>query len=192
MKIHHLSAEEALQSLHSSPTGLTTAEAARRLHEFGPNRVERLERTGLLVRFLRGFIHFFALILWIAAGLAFLAEWQDPGTGMVTLGIAILGLTLGTVSGSIWAGAGLAGAMARSGSASGGGAGPGSFAAASAAKGTGTGGGAPRNTNTSARMSTVKTASPPAPAVSAADADPAATTTAAKPAARARFSCRAG
>jgi calcium-translocating P-type ATPase len=102
MKIHQLSAEEALQSLHSGPTGLSGAEAERRLREFGPNRVERVRGTPWLVRFLKGFSHFFALILWVAAGLAFLAEWQDPGAGMATLGFAILGVILVNGLFSFW------------------------------------------------------------------------------------------
>jgi len=102
MKIHQLCAEEALQSLHSWPTGLSGAEAERRLREFGPNRVERVRGTPLCVRFLKGFTHFFALILWVAAGLAFLAEWQDPGAGMATLGFAILGVILVNGLFSFW------------------------------------------------------------------------------------------
>jgi calcium-translocating P-type ATPase len=94
MKIHHLSVDEALQSLHSGPTGLSAAEAERRLREFGPNRVEPARTTPPWLRFLKGFTHFFALILWVAAGLAFFAEWQEPGAGMATLGFAILGVIL--------------------------------------------------------------------------------------------------
>lgn len=94
MKIHHLTVEEALHSLHSAPEGLSIAEAARRLSEFGPNRVEKIRAEPLVFRFLRGFTHFFAVILWVAAGLAFFAEWNDPGKGMMTLGFAILGVIL--------------------------------------------------------------------------------------------------
>lgn len=92
MKIHQLSVEEATESLHSRAEGLSAPEAERRRQEFGFNRVERVQTKALLVDFLRGFTHFFALILWIAASLAFLAEWWDPGTGMATLGFAILGV----------------------------------------------------------------------------------------------------
>ena len=94
MKIHHLTVEEALASLHSAPEGLSAAEAKRRWLEFGPNRIERVKGVPLLSRFLKGFIHFFALILWIAAALAFFAEWKDPEKGMETLGLAILGVIL--------------------------------------------------------------------------------------------------
>ncbi|MBI3610495.1 MAG: cation-transporting P-type ATPase [Nitrospirae bacterium] len=94
MKIHHLTVEEALNSLHSSPEGLPIAVASRRLSEFGPNRVEKLRAEPPVFRFLRGFTHFFAVILWFAAGLAFFAEWNDPGKGMAPLGLAILGVIL--------------------------------------------------------------------------------------------------
>jgi len=40
--IHQLCAIDALASLHSGPDGLDDAEAARRLGEFGPNRIERI------------------------------------------------------------------------------------------------------------------------------------------------------
>ncbi len=94
MKVHQLTAEEALLSLRSFREGLPSVEAQRRLWEFGPNRVERLRRTPLFFRFLGNFTHFFALILWLAAGLAFVAEHYDPGGGMATLALAILGVIL--------------------------------------------------------------------------------------------------
>jgi magnesium-transporting ATPase (P-type) len=102
VKIHHVSLEEALQSLHSGPNGLSCAEAERRLREFGPNRVEQVRGTPLSVRFLKGFTHFFAMILWVAAGLAFVAEWNDPGAGMAALGFAILGVILVNGLFSFW------------------------------------------------------------------------------------------
>ncbi|HET9701099.1 MAG TPA: cation-transporting P-type ATPase [Burkholderiales bacterium] len=92
MKIQQLGMERALASLNSGPDGLSAFEARRRLREFGPNRVEAVARDSLWLRFAREFIHFFALILWIAAGLAFYAEWNDPGKGMGTLGAAIIGV----------------------------------------------------------------------------------------------------
>ncbi|HJW32717.1 MAG TPA: cation-transporting P-type ATPase [Holophagaceae bacterium] len=90
MQFHLLPLDEALAGLRSSPEGLTTEEAARRLVEFGPNRVEPVRNRSLLWELVRQFVHFFALILWVAAGLCFLAEWRDPGGGMAKLGVAIL------------------------------------------------------------------------------------------------------
>lgn len=94
MKIHQFTPEQALASLNSSPDGLAPQEATRRLTEFGANRVEEVRREPLWLAFAREFTHFFALILWFAAGLAFIAEHQAPGEGMATLGWAILGVIL--------------------------------------------------------------------------------------------------
>ena len=94
MHIQSLPAEHVLASLHAAAGGLSAAEAQRRLAEFGPNHVEEVERESLLLRFAREFTHFFALILWLAAALAFFAEAFDPGQGMARLGVAILGVIL--------------------------------------------------------------------------------------------------
>ena len=77
-------------------------EARRRLVEFGPNRVERVTGPPLLARFLHGITHFFALVLWVAAGLAFVADRYDPGAGMGTLGLAIVGVIVLNGAFSFW------------------------------------------------------------------------------------------
>ena len=102
MKIHHFTADAALQSLQSSQQGLTSAEAHRRLREFGPNRVATVRGEPLFLKFLKGFSHFFACILWVAAGLAFWAALYDPGAGMATLGWAIVGVILVNGLFSFW------------------------------------------------------------------------------------------
>ena len=76
--------------LHSSAQGLTQAEAEQRLARYGTNQLEKISKQSLVVRLLKEFTHFFALILWLAAGLAFFAEWRDPGQGMAMLGYAVL------------------------------------------------------------------------------------------------------
>lgn len=50
----------------------------------------------------QGIHNFFSLILWVAAGLAFFAEWNDPGQDMTKVGYAIVTVIL--VSGllSFW------------------------------------------------------------------------------------------
>ena len=92
MNIATLPADQALASLSSGPAGLSAAEAARRLGEFGPNRVEEVAGVPLWWRLGREFTHFFALIPWLAAALAFIAEHYDPGQGMAQLGVAIVGV----------------------------------------------------------------------------------------------------
>ena len=102
MKIHHLEAQAALASLNTTANGLSAAEVARRFAEFGPNRVEKVVGVPLPLRFLKEFTHLFALILWVATGLAFVAELADPGKGMATLGFAILGVILVNGLFSFW------------------------------------------------------------------------------------------
>ncbi|MEO7099652.1 MAG: cation-transporting P-type ATPase [Luteolibacter sp.] len=92
MKIQHLTASNAYASLNSRASGLDDAEAARRLAEFGKNQVEEIAKEPMLLTFAKEFIHFFAIILWIAAALAFFAEWNQPGQGMALLGLAIVGV----------------------------------------------------------------------------------------------------
>ena len=101
-RIDRLSNADALASLNSAPQGLSSAEARRRLLEFGPNHVEATRREHPLLHFLKGLIHFFALILWVAAALAFFAEWSAPGQGMAKVGYAIVVVILVSAVFSFW------------------------------------------------------------------------------------------
>jgi sodium/potassium-transporting ATPase subunit alpha len=102
MHIHQLSVADAIASLHSRPEGLSHADAAHRFRDFGPNRVEELARDSLVLRLSKELTHFFSLILWLAAGLAFFAEWSAPGQGMARLGYAIIGVILVSGLFSFW------------------------------------------------------------------------------------------
>ncbi len=94
MHLAHLDIPAALQSLGTAATGLTASEAERRLREYGENRILAIGAEPEWRRLLREFTHFFAIILWVAAGLAFFAESRHPGAGMWQLGIAILAVIL--------------------------------------------------------------------------------------------------
>src|SRR5512145_634998 len=102
MGIIRHSAVEVLSSLGSSMEGLSADEAAQRLAEFGPNRIEAVARTPLWLMLLQEFRHFFAMVLWIAALLAFVAAWFSPGEGMMELGVAIVGVILVNGFFSFW------------------------------------------------------------------------------------------
>lgn len=67
----------------SGPVGLTTEQAAARLRADGPNILPAPRRTGPAVLLARQLIHFFAIMLWAAAGLAVVA-------GMPALAVAIV------------------------------------------------------------------------------------------------------
>jgi sodium/potassium-transporting ATPase subunit alpha len=90
MKINSLTYEEVFQVLVTSDQGLSDDEARRRLIEFGRNEIGGFKRRPLAIRFLDQFTHFLAILLWIAAALSFLAEYSNPGEGMLTLGLAIV------------------------------------------------------------------------------------------------------
>lgn len=102
MRIASLGAAEALASLNSSASGLEAAEAERRLAEFGPNHLEEVAGEPWPRRFARQFSHFFAIVLWLAAGLALFAEHYDPGQGMARLAVAIVGVILVNGLFSFW------------------------------------------------------------------------------------------
>ncbi|MEZ5081608.1 MAG: HAD-IC family P-type ATPase [Thermoleophilia bacterium] len=70
-----------------SPAGLATAEAHRRRAEDGPNELPRPRRRPMALRFAAELVHFFALMLWVAAALAWAA-------GLVQLTVAIGGVVV--------------------------------------------------------------------------------------------------
>jgi sodium/potassium-transporting ATPase subunit alpha len=94
MKINELPRQEVFRRLVTSENGLTEAEARRRLQEFGPNEITEVRRPRLFRALLQQFTHFLAIILWVAAGLAFLSEYLHPGERMLTLGFAIVAVIL--------------------------------------------------------------------------------------------------
>ncbi|MEK6634189.1 MAG: HAD-IC family P-type ATPase, partial [Nitrospirota bacterium] len=90
--------DEVLKRLETADGGLSPEEARQRLARFGANRLTEPARYAILRGLTRHFTHFLAVLLWIAAGLSFTAEFMRPGEGMATLGWAILGvIVLNTV-----------------------------------------------------------------------------------------------
>ena len=102
MNPHRHTIEELYAHLHSSAQGLSQAEAVQRRTRYGANQIEKITEQSFIGRLLKEFTHFFALILWFAAGLAFVAEWNDPRQGMATLGYAVLGVILVNGVFSFW------------------------------------------------------------------------------------------
>jgi sodium/potassium-transporting ATPase subunit alpha len=94
MRIQKLPARRALSSLRGGPSGLTAEEAGRRLGRFGHNILEPARRQPMAERFLRSFTHFFAVLLWLAAGLAMVADLHQPDSGMGILAMAIIAVIL--------------------------------------------------------------------------------------------------
>ncbi len=70
---------DLLALLGSGAAGLSTDEVDRRQRACGLNRLERVRRRPLLGRLLEQFGSFFAVLLWIAGGFAFLAGMPELG-----------------------------------------------------------------------------------------------------------------
>jgi len=102
MKIHQISVEEALNNLHTGEGGLTSNEATNRLKEFGQNHLREERRKPLVIGLLKEFTHFFSIVLWLAAGLAFVLERSTPGQGMARLGYVIVAVIVISGLFSFW------------------------------------------------------------------------------------------
>ncbi len=72
-----------LRDLRTTPEGLSGREAARRLRLYGPNELPRRSEHHWWTALGRQFVHPLALLLWVAAGLAFVS-------GAVPIGIAVI------------------------------------------------------------------------------------------------------
>jgi sodium/potassium-transporting ATPase subunit alpha len=92
MDIASLTAAEALKALDSSPAGLSLEEAQVRYAQYGPNSLQTPRRFSVVREFVGQFTHFLAILLWIAAGLSFLAEWLQPEEGVAMMGWTIIGV----------------------------------------------------------------------------------------------------
>lgn len=78
-----LDVASAFELLHSSREGLSVEDATARLASTGPNELPMPRGPSLPRQFAGQLFHFFALMLWVAAGLAFIG-------GMPALGVAIV------------------------------------------------------------------------------------------------------
>ncbi|HSB44090.1 MAG TPA: cation-transporting P-type ATPase [Nitrospira sp.] len=92
--IYKAPAEAIFKQLETDPGGLSLEEAKQRLSRYGPNVLVEPDHYSLLRGLVHQFTHFLAVLLWIAAGLAFAADFMRPGEGMATLGWAILGVII--------------------------------------------------------------------------------------------------
>ena len=93
---HSLPVEQVLAELKTDPEkGLSTAEAKRRLEQYGPNALQEQPRPGFLQRLLNQFKDMVVLLL-IGAALvsALLGEWYEAGAIIL---IVILNAVLGVV-----------------------------------------------------------------------------------------------
>ena len=91
---HRIPLAELEQRLDCSSAGLGSAEAARRLAEYGSNELRAPRETPEIVKFFRQFRNFFALLLFAGSALAFLADTLKPGEGNFYIAVALLVVVL--------------------------------------------------------------------------------------------------
>ncbi|MBS1795636.1 MAG: cation-transporting P-type ATPase [Acidobacteria bacterium] len=82
---------DALSILETSRDGLAEEEAARRLKLFGENRLPRPPKAKWYVEFAGNFVHFFALMLWVGAALAWFAGLPELALA-ITVVIVVNGI----------------------------------------------------------------------------------------------------
>ena len=80
-----LPAGDLLKELGATAGGLSAEEAEVRLHRFGENRVSQPGGPPLLRRFVEQLTHFFALMLWVAAALAFVGRMPQLGWAIIAV-----------------------------------------------------------------------------------------------------------
>ena len=85
---------EVLQMLGSSAAGLTEEEAASRLEKYGPNEVAHEKRHGWLERLYVAALNPLVILLTVLAIISFVAPQGDVITGVIMLGMVLLGLSL--------------------------------------------------------------------------------------------------
>lgn len=92
---HSMTADEALKSLGLGPGGLPADEAARRLADHGPNRLESPNKPSPVKIFLSQFKEYLTLVLIFAAVVAFIAG--ETTNTYVILGIVFLVAVIGFI-----------------------------------------------------------------------------------------------
>ncbi len=92
---HTLTAEQSLEALGASDSGLSSGEAARRLAGHGPNRLPEPPGRNPLLRFLSHFHNVLIYVLLVSAGVtAALQHWVDTG---VILAVVLVNAMIGFV-----------------------------------------------------------------------------------------------
>ncbi|MBT3238919.1 MAG: HAD-IC family P-type ATPase, partial [Rhodospirillaceae bacterium] len=91
---HKTSLDELFANLGSSPDGLTGEQVRDRLRAYGKNELRVRRATPEIIKFLRQFKNFFALLLMVGGALALLAERLDPGQGNLYIAYALLGVVV--------------------------------------------------------------------------------------------------
>jgi len=94
LDVHKIPIEELYRYISSSKNGLSSAQAKERLEKYGPNMIEEKEKVSPIIKFLKNFTNFFAILLTVGSILAFIAEYLTPGEGNLYIGIALVAVVI--------------------------------------------------------------------------------------------------
>ncbi len=100
MKPYLKPVREVLEHVRSTPEGLTSQEAAKRLEEFGQNKLAEGKKITLFERFINQLKDPMIIVLLVAAALSFitaLAEGEAPTDVFIILFVVILNAVMGVV-----------------------------------------------------------------------------------------------
>jgi P-type Ca2+ transporter type 2C len=75
--IHKLPIREVYSVIATRPQGLTQAEAAERLQQFGSNVISEVRGKPLIFQFLANFTHLMAILLWVGGVVALIARMPE-------------------------------------------------------------------------------------------------------------------
>ncbi len=94
--------ERVLKSLHSSESGLSQQEVVHRLEAFGLNQLKQKAKKDYRIEYLKEYISFFPILLEVAAVLALIADYFQPGEGNDILAYAVFGAVVLNASFTFW------------------------------------------------------------------------------------------
>lgn len=92
---HSITTVEAFEAVHSSTRGLTSAEAKKRVAEFGPNALPTPQRAGWVVLFFKQFKSFLILILLVAAAVSY--ALHDATDAIIILAAVLMNVVVGFI-----------------------------------------------------------------------------------------------
>lgn len=94
LSYHLSSVEDLYQHFDVDANGLSSENVRTRLEKYGANELHVKQDVPEILKFLRQFKNFFALLLIVGSGLALLAEHLDPGIGNLYIAIALFAVTV--------------------------------------------------------------------------------------------------
>ncbi len=102
MQTFKLEKAKLFEKFHTSENGLSSREARNRLADFGSNEIQDTNKKSYIKEYLKQYMQFFAVLLEVAALLAFIADKYVPNEGNDILAYAILAAVFINATFTFW------------------------------------------------------------------------------------------